>query len=471
MYKTAEDRAVMQAERQWPVEKPFNLIRSFSLLSLASIAVFSTVVAIVLSNFMIKETLQRDAEVTSHFVRAAFASQADIRYLEAGGRKPLVTPTEMEEFFEETSQLPDVLLTNVFARDRTIIWSSNPELVGKRFAENDELEEAFTSKLVVEHGITVGETHKQEQRFVGGGPKTYFVENYIPVLDPGTGRVAGVVEVYKKPRTLFQALERGVNLIWLCTAIGAVALYMVLFWIVRRAHSTMAKQQTKLLDSEAFVVIGEMASAVAHSIRSPLSSIRSSAELAIDGNLLTMRDAAQDIMAECDRLEKWVRELLTYSRPLSGNAEKVQLAEVVQESLKRYERDMEKDRIAVEGAPGQGEWDLPPVEGNGPLLVQVMNTLFQNAMEAMPEGGKLTIGHQVQQGGKHVVLSIADTGVGIPKNRVEQVFSPLYTTKYKGLGIGLPLAKRIVERFGGRIEISSEPGRGTTVHLTFCRQS
>lgn len=106
---------------------------------------------------------------------------------------------------------------------------------------------------------------------------------------------------------------------------------------------------------------------------------------------------------------------------------------------------------------------LPLVRGEPSLLVQVINSLVANSLDAMPHGGQLVA--DAVSGESSVRFSLSDTGFGIPSDRLEGLFDPLVTHKNGGLGIGLALARQIVHRYGGQIDISSAPGSGTTVAI------
>ncbi|WDT73574.1 MAG: ATP-binding protein (plasmid) [Candidatus Manganitrophus sp.] len=95
----------------------------------------------------------------------------------------------------------------------------------------------------------------------------------------------------------------------------------------------------------------------------------------------------------------------------------------------------------------------------------VLISLIANSLDAMPEGGELRVSSQNQKNADRVEISIKDTGSGIPKAQMDKVFKPFYTTKSKGMGVGLSLAKRIIERHGGTLRLESEEGIGTTVSL------
>ena len=105
-------------------------------------------------------------------------------------------------------------------------------------------------------------------------------------------------------------------------------------------------------------------------------------------------------------------------------------------------------------------------KGDSFLLGQVLHSLLANAVEAIERGGTIEIAGATRPAQRQVELTIRDSGPGMTQDQLTRVFTPFYTTKPKGLGVGLALAKRIVERFGGRIRIDSAPGRGTSVRLS-----
>lgn len=443
--------------------RPFNLTRWFSLLSLLTIATTSAVSGLLLSNFLTSRMLDRDAVLTMEFVQSILlAENAEPYFLDPAAK---AKGREMKEAFYHFAQLPHVLRTNVYSRDRVIIWSSDRRLVGKRFERNPELDEALSGRLVTHSGTVQKEEHVKGEHPLVRSTSGNFIETYIPIRDAQTNTVIGAVETYRTPDALFEAIRTGEMLIWASAVAGGAFLYAVLFWIVRRADRTIRQQQQRLVKAETFAVVGEMASAVAHGIRNPLSSIRTSAELALDGEPGPFRQPAQEIITEVDRLEKWVRALLSYSRPLPGSfQQKVALNEVLRESLGNFTLDMDKRRIT---AKIELQKSVPPIEGDPALLEQVINSLLANALEAMPHNGMLTLSSEVSEDGKHVLVTIADAGAGMVTSELEHIFKPFYTTKPKGLGLGLPLAKRIVERLGGTIAIESAPGAGTRVNLRF----
>jgi signal transduction histidine kinase len=200
---------------------------------------------------------------------------------------------------------------------------------------------------------------------------------------------------------------------------------------------------------------------VAHGIRNPLAIIRSSAELSLGAGAEQWREAAQDVVYEVDRLETWVRELLSYSQPIAGKPEPIQVLPLMQASLQSFERELERRSIRASTRVGER---LPPVTADPLMLGQVFNSLISNAVEAIERNGRITVS-VLREGDRRLRVSIQDTGPGMTREQLATAFKPFHTTKARGLGLGLPLAKRIVERFGGTITMASHVGQGTTIDV------
>jgi len=443
--------------------KPFSLMRWYAVLSLICIVSTGVASSYLLSRFLTQTILERDAAVMLDFAQ----SVADIENAKAraAGRAPDIRDRGMEGFFQHLAGLPDILRTNIYATDRTLPWSSDKNIIGKRFDSNHELEQALKGKIEIESGVTGRSQHpKHEHMFLSDQPVPY-VETYLPIRDRQTGQVIGVVELYRIPDALFEAIRQGQRLIWLIAILAAILLYLTLFWIVRRADATIRDQQSRLIESETLATVGVMGSAVAHGIRNPLASIRSSAEVCIDGKAsVEVRESMSDIVAQVDRLESLVNDLLRYSQAKASAAQVVALDGVVKRVCEHFARDFEKRGIVLQVSIPDG---LSGVAGEATAFEQVFSSLLSNAMEAMPEGGHLTIQTHAPSHGASVAVTVSDTGVGIAQDEIDWIFKPFHTTKPKGLGLGLGLVRRIMRGYGGEVGVESSLGKGTRVILTF----
>lgn len=441
---------------------PFNLSRWFAIVGLVSIATVSVGSALLLSHFLTERMLRQEGVMTMQFVQSLVTTETSLPAYFTGERTR--DATALEAALRHIAAVPDTLRANIYNRERLLIWSTDPKLVGRKFGANPELDAALSGQLIVhaDEEDDAEAPHKEEHMDLDEHGD-YFVEVYVPVRDAPRGRVIGVVELYKSPQALAETLRAGRLYIFIGAAVAGAFLYLALFGLSRRADAVIRAQRQRLVETEILATIGEMGSAVAHGIRNPLAAIRSSAELALDGGHDLALESARDIIAEADRLEEWVRNLLSYTRPLSAAPEAVALRALVAGTIEHFARDMEKRGISTRFNMAN---DLPLTKGDPLLLGQVLHSLFANAVEAIQQGGTIEIAGKTVPGQQRVELTIRDSGPGMSAEQLERVFTPFYTTKPKGLGVGLALAKRIVERFDGRIAIDSAPGRGTAVCLS-----
>lgn len=446
--------------------RPFDLRTWFAVVGLVSITALSILAAVVLSRFMTDRMLRQEAILTQEFVQTVILAEDPKQVFGLGpGAVAAATP----EAFQHISQMPDVMRANLYAPDRRLVWSSDNSLIGRQFGANPELDRTLAGEIVVNEEDRDHEAeHAKSEHANLAGTVDYFVEIYVPVWDEKRNRVLGAVELYKNPRPLFEAIRDGTRLIWIGAIGGGIFLFLALFSMIRRADNLIRSQQERLVESERLAAVGELGSAVAHGIRNPLTAIRSSAELALEGDPELSKDAARDIMAEVDRLEQWVRELLSYSRPVAGKLGAIEVVPVLRRCIGDYVHQMEKRGISHRIDLPE---NLPQIHGDGMLLSQVVGSLIANAIEAISgdgrSSGSVAVAAAASDGGKGLRITVADDGPGMTSDQLDRAFKPFYTTKTKGLGVGLPLAKRIIERFGGSISISSEPSRGTTVLLQF----
>jgi len=458
-------------------KQSFNLLRWFSLISMAVIGTVAVALGTVSTRFVIEESVQRDALLTAQFIQAI--ASAEVRHVSIPNIRtmgelldprqdndfpdvdPQARASARGEFLDHIEHLPDVILANVYAPDRTVIWSTNPELVNTRIHADEDLDRAFDQRIPVSASYHDVDKAREEQKFVVP-PEYIFIENYIPLFDAEGKNVTAMVEIYKEPKDLIARMERGLALIWLATALGGGLIYLGLYWIVRRAAILLAAQQKQLIANETFVALGEMSSAVAHSLRNPLATIRSSAELALEFDAGPAQKNIKDIIGQVDRMSKWVRELLQSLRPLNDDPEPVNLVAALNDSLMAFEQQIAKAGVHVVFHPKQ----TPMVLSQPVQLAQILNSLLANALEAMDKGGTLTI--TLEPGdSRGVIVMLSDTGKGMNEEQRSMAFRPFFTTKQGGLGVGLVLVKRIMERFGGGVSLDSREGEGTTVRLAF----
>lgn len=226
--------------------------------------------------------------------------------------------------------------------------------------------------------------------------------------------------------------------------------------------SALQEREHRLIQSERLATIGRMASQIAHEIRNPLASIGLNAELLgdefPDGEA---RRLVASIAAEVDRLSEITESYLRFVRLPQSKRESEDLGALLASVIAFTRAELERAgvRVTLDVAP-----NLPDVWGGESQLRQALLNLVRNAMEAMPEGGALTLRlGQTDQG--ELELRVSDTGSGIPEAVMTKIFDPFFTTKEKGTGLGLALVQQIVVEHGGRVEVHSN-NTGTTFVVT-----
>jgi two-component system sensor histidine kinase HydH len=210
--------------------------------------------------------------------------------------------------------------------------------------------------------------------------------------------------------------------------------------------------------------IGSLAAGVAHEIRNPLSSIKGFAvyfKERLSGNKEDEQTA--DVMiAETERLNRVISQLIEFARPLELKKEKVQFAELVQHTIKLIAADAQKNKISVEI---DAVANLPELEVDPDKIKQVLLNVFLNSLAALKESGKMII--ELSPGTDNLTVIISDNGTGIEKMDLPKIYDPYFTSKPAGTGLGLAVVQKIMEAHGGKIDVKSTIGEGTKVFLYF----
>jgi signal transduction histidine kinase len=289
---------------------------------------------------------------------------------------------------------------------------------------------------------------------------------------PQSGPVVGVFEITQNISADLAEISKFRLIIMVTLVVIMGLLFLVLRQIVKKAGVILARRQEEqralegqLHQSERLAALGEMTAGVAHEIRNPLGIISSTAELLQErlAKYEPQNRLARIIVEEANRLNEKVTEFLDFARPRIPNLRPCDLEAVLDRGLEFMEPEIQRLEIRV-----TREYHLNGrmLAADPDLLHQAFLNLLINAIQAMPEGGRLIVATKPGPQGRGGEISFADTGAGIEPESLKKVLNPFFTTKEKGSGLGLPIVKSIIETHQGTIKIDSAAGDGTVVTIT-----
>ncbi|KKI93060.1 histidine kinase [Bacillus sp. SA1-12] len=229
---------------------------------------------------------------------------------------------------------------------------------------------------------------------------------------------------------------------------------------IARDISREKRTEKMLLESEKLTAVGQLAASIAHEIRNPLTSIKGFLQL-YKNTLKEINSEYLDIMSdEISRIEMITSELLILAKPQAHHYRDERVEKMIEDVVTLFGSQALMNKVDVNVQLD----NLPKIHCIASQLKQVFINLIKNSIEAMPDGGKITITGK-KHGSAGIFIQIADQGVGISKELITKIGTPFYTTKEKGTGLGMMTTFKIIHSHGGTVNISSTVGKGTIVEL------
>ena len=226
--------------------------------------------------------------------------------------------------------------------------------------------------------------------------------------------------------------------------------------------------QADLAHTNRVSMLGELAASIAHEVNQPLSGIVSNASASLRWlggdapNMQEAREAARRIVRDGKRAGEIIQRLRSLYKKTPPKRELIDVNEIIGEMVVMLRGEANRFAVSIRADRAA---DLPKITADRVQLQQVLMNLMLNGIEAMNEtGGVLTVKSQAEHG--HLVISVSDTGVGLPAEKTERIFDAFFTTKPQGSGMGLAISRSIIESHSGRIWAAPNDGRGATFHFT-----
>jgi len=461
--------------------KPFRLVKFFSFTGLAVILVFTMVLSWLIPNYAQKVLLERSetyalslAENLNHQVFLQFVLPTALRY----GKIALSNPKQFKRLDtivrnNITHGLKIDSATIFDSKENIISYSTNADLVGKRDVGGLEYKKSLrgeTNSILISTGSLLN-------LLPGAPPISCKLKTYIPFrregpLSESTDFIMGVIEIVQDLSDDLEAIIRLQGTIIITAILIMSALFAALWFIIVKADRIIENRaeerrrlEEKLFQAERLAGLGKMVAAVSHEIKNPLGIVKSTAEL-LEKRLKNIAPGnehlADIIIEETKRLDGIVMEFLDFARPPSPNPTLGSVNDIISKAVKFMEPEFGKHQIKMNI---NLDASLDPVEIDNNLLYRVYLNILINAVQAMPEGGVITVvtGRTNGRSAGGIFIKISDTGVGMSEEKQALIFNPFFTDKNRGTGLGLAIVKNIIEEgLHGAVEVESEEGRGTT---------
>eukprot|EP01022_Parablepharisma_sp_SALTPOND_P021794 TRINITY_DN435_c7_g1_i1.p3 TRINITY_DN435_c7_g1~~TRINITY_DN435_c7_g1_i1.p3 ORF type:complete len:600 (+),score=163.82 TRINITY_DN435_c7_g1_i1:4393-6192(+) len=355
-------------------------------------------------------------------------------------------------------------------------WASRARASGRQLSEA----RAFTDELVANlpagliacdaSGLVVSVNdsasqllHLPPEECIGREPSEFLAEELYGAMSlANAGERIAEQEVALPPGSLNNPDDKERTLLVSASAVTTASGENAGSVLILRDVSELKRLEEKVRRQEKLAAVGQLAAGVAHEIRNPLSSIKG---FAVHLGSRFPKDspdaqAAQTLVNETNRLNRVVTELIEYARPTEASRTPTDPAAVIDHTLRLLRQEATNAGVAVHFEPCEG---LHTVDIDADRVSQALLNLCLNAIQAMEEGGALTIRACITDGSLEIMVE--DTGPGLDPGMYEQIFDPYYTTKPRGQGLGLAVVRKVAEAHGGRVEVSSTPGAGSRFNL------
>lgn len=289
-------------------------------------------------------------------------------------------------------------------------------------------------------------------------------ENILPVpISELAGEITADRKIIEQELPLIDSKGKELSVAATVTEIRSENDEFVGTMYILRDLTQMKSLQETVQKQEKMAAIGNLAAGVAHEVRNPLSSIKGYATYF--GSLFEAgsdkKKAAEVMTAEVERLNRVISELLEIARPSDIKPKKTDIRFLLDSSLRLIQQEAESAQVSIKKDIAEGLSRLPL---DPDRLTQALINLYINAIQAMPEGGILTIAAGEKENA--VEITVADTGNGIPDEVMSKIFDPYYTTKNTGTGLGLAVVQKVIDAHGGSIEVKKSEGKGTKFIIT-----
>ncbi|WIM06381.1 MAG: HAMP domain-containing histidine kinase [Candidatus Nitricoxidivorans perseverans] len=443
--------------------------RLFAAVSLLLIVATLLATSFTQARFFRDAVIDREAVIVRDMAHALV-----LRELAAPDMESYADPAAQVHFERSVSALKSlsgVVRIKIFDHNGTIVWSDEPRLVGKHrtTAHEEDLEKALGGTTRAVLNPAERPSHAEE-----GLPAEELIEFYIPfsVLRVGSAgeTVRGAISIYRLARELNDTIRRGLLLLWLVKGAGGAILFVAIFTLFnavyrrqQRVESQFAKlssEHERIVQMEKLSAMGRMAAEIAHQFNNPLIGVLNLAQLA-ERNAdkpEKVRSLLGEIRQAGEHCRDFVGRMLRFTQASRSEFQPVELAALAGDTAELFRQSSPEHSevvLALPAAPAD-------VQGDPVLLRHALFNLLDNAARAAP-GCAVEVALASGDGGWRI--SVADRGPGLSPEVMENLFTPFFTTRKGGTGLGLSVARHVAVQHGGRLWAENRPEGGAVFHF------
>ena len=467
---------MLQKTNNTQVIKPFRLVKFFTFSSLAIMLAATIVISALNAHWVRNILLEKSEEYASllvenlnHQIISRFMLPVLIKY----GEVRLKEKDQfllMDKVVRSTLHSFNVEMVTIYGHKNIVSYSFDQKKIGQKNAGGVHYEKAMkkvsTSRLL-QHGnfLELLFWFPQETKIITFAPLK--AEKQIsPSL---AGPVMGVVEIIRDVSDDYKKIFKLQGLIVGSCAIVMGILFLVLRFLVKHGEKIIEqraeerlKLEEKLRQAEHLSAIGEMTAGISHEIRNPLGIIKSSAQLL--KNKMAKLDAKSNIpdiiVEESGRLDNIITGFLNFAKPKIPDLRPCLIEDIIEKNLAYLNPHIEEKNLNISKEIAQ---NLPAIMADNAMLYQAFLNILLNAFQSLEDNGCLTIKTVYNSG--NIIINFIDNGEGIEEDILKKIWTPFFTSKDSGTGLGLGIVKNIIEAHNGTIAISNAKPNGTNVEM------
>lgn len=444
----------IRAKRRFTSTPP----RTFALVSLVLIVIMVVATGYTQSRFFEEELIQHEAVIVGEMV--VFLAREELRAEDFDNFMSASSQLHFEQSFSILKNITGVIRVKLYNAENTVIWSDVKEMIGESKPRTKER----LARMWEGTPSAIFDPYNPPSHLQYPLPRTKLIEFFVPITVKKSGatggEIKGLVEVYRSADDLISTLQHGIFLLWLVVVTGGAVLFFALFRLFisvyrrqREAETQFQRLSTeheRIVQMEKLSAMGRMVSEIAHQINNPLVGVINLAQLAereIDKPERT-RELLGDIRKAGEHCRNFVQRMLRFNQLARSELQPTEINGLVHDTIGFFSQSVKGGPYVELVAPDKEVvLQVDPV-----LLRHALFNLINNAAQSDP-GGPIMINISVEphEGVDGCAIAVTDHGSGLSPEVMKHLFTPFYTTRKNGIGLGLSVAQHIVSQHGGRL--------------------